>query len=121
VAKKRKLKRFSVLLLYPDYMAETFGHDTTFVRVNAEDDIDAVRKAQRKAVRSGECDVGAEDDFYPLLVVRGHKLDYSWRFFDTRVNRGISSCPCNNGVEEEADDCVGGVDIAQEEGDQARK
>jgi hypothetical protein len=71
--KTAKLKKFSVLLLYPDYMSDTFGHDTIYIWTMAADSVAAVRCAQRKAVCHRDCDVGTEEDFHPLLVISGHR------------------------------------------------
>lgn len=71
---KKKLKPFSVLLLYPDYI----GQETYYAWVRATDSVDAVARAQRQAVRrNNQVDVGNETDFYPLLVLRGHRVGLS--------------------------------------------
>lgn len=69
------MKKFSVLLLYPDYLAENFGQDTYFTHVEAEAPAVAVTTAQREAVH-GMVDTCAEvDDFHPLLCIEGHHTD----------------------------------------------
>lgn len=80
--KRKALKKFSVLLLYPDYIADAFGQETFYAHVRALDSVDAVARAQRRAVRhNNQVDVGNETDFYPLLVLRGHR-----RGLDTGVD-----------------------------------
>ncbi len=66
--------KFSVLLLYPDYLAETFGHDTYYAQVTGADVPAAIHAAQAQAVdgQQGECDPA---DFFPLLVVDGWHTD----------------------------------------------
>lgn len=67
-----RLRPYSVLLLYPDYACETFGHDTYYAFVEARDPIEAVKIAQRQAVAAQQCLVFPPDEFHPLLVTQGH-------------------------------------------------
>lgn len=68
---------YSVLLLYPDYLADDFGHDTYYAHVMASDPASAVREAQQEAMAANtgpddEPDADNADDFHPLLVLEGH-------------------------------------------------
>ena len=62
--------KFSVLLLYPDYMAEMFGQDTVFTYVDEPIVEDAIKAAQEDVANSSQEDPRPED-FYPLLVLHG--------------------------------------------------
>jgi hypothetical protein len=60
--------KYTVLLLYPDYVADTFGHETYLAHVEAEDTKEAIDLAQQEIANT----IHAErQDFYPLLVVYG--------------------------------------------------
>jgi hypothetical protein len=64
-------KRYSVLLLHPDY-ANDSGTETYYAFVAALDAIEAVAIAKRQAATSQDgLDVSSED-FAPLLVTAGH-------------------------------------------------
>jgi len=71
---EKKLKWFSVLLMYPDYIADDWPFETFYAWVRAENSLDAVTRAQRQAVRhNSQVDVGNETDFHPLLVIEGRR------------------------------------------------
>lgn len=61
--------KYTVLLLLPDYMAETFGHDTYLSHVSAADAEAAVATAKKVAAEEFSVDDG--DDFHVLLVAAG--------------------------------------------------
>ena len=61
------MDNYSVLLLYPDHMAENFGQDTYLTHVNARNPRHAIEVA-REQVRAQDVDPA---DFHPLLVCRG--------------------------------------------------
>ena len=69
--------KFTVLLLYPDYIADTFGHDTYLAHVEAATETDAVLAAQTEADASlakSENTPGPEMDivhFHVLAVFYG--------------------------------------------------
>jgi len=70
---KRRALRFTVLLLYPDYLAATFGHETYLAHVLAHTALDAIRIAQRdRFIRARE---GHASDWHPLACFRGHVHD----------------------------------------------
>jgi hypothetical protein len=63
------MKKFTVLLLVPDYLAQTYGQDTFFTCVSAPGAQQAIAKAQFEANEKHEvADVG---DFFPLFVTEG--------------------------------------------------
>lgn len=65
---------YSVLLLYPDYASDAFGHETYYAFVEARDPTDAVEVAQREAVAAQDAEIDNPADFHPLLVVEGHHV-----------------------------------------------
>ena len=69
------MKKYSVLLLYPDYandMAETY-----FSWVEATAPAAAVALARAEAVEANHMDADDVDNFKVLLVVEGHHLELS--------------------------------------------
>ena len=66
-------KRWSVLLLYPDY-ANDCGTETFYGFVEASDPLDAVAQAQRQAAAAQDGVDIDPDDFAPLLVTQGHRV-----------------------------------------------
>jgi hypothetical protein len=67
-------KHYSVLLLYPDYIADTFGQETYYAHVQADNPAEAIIRAQTNAIDANpeyreECPTG--EDFYPLLLLEG--------------------------------------------------
>ena len=70
------MKPYTVLLLYPDYLADQYGLDTYLAHVDAENHAKAIRKAQVQALRAqGAYAVASADDFYPLFCTEGHHND----------------------------------------------
>jgi hypothetical protein len=67
-------KRFTVLLLYPDYMHNSGELNPTYLaHVKAKSADHAVTLAQYEAVRANKHnEPDNADDFARLLVVRGH-------------------------------------------------
>lgn len=75
---------YSVLLLRPDNVADTFGHDTYLAHVDACSVPLAVEKAQMEAWVADNGgpdnvpdDAGDPDDYHVLFVCRGHQEDIS--------------------------------------------
>jgi hypothetical protein len=64
-------QRYSVLLLYPDYLDDT-GYETFYALVEAADAIQAVDVARRQAVAAQCVEIEDPTDFHPLLVTQGH-------------------------------------------------
>lgn len=82
--KNPRLKPYSVLLLYPDYLSD--GPETYYGFVRADTPSEAASKAQlqaAKACRRGD-DVDRDDlrelagDFKVELVIRGHRTGLAW-------------------------------------------
>ena len=74
------LLEWTVLLLYPDYLAEQYGEETYLAWVNATDPEGAIKLAQAEAAMD-QC-VGYRidpEDFLPLLVIEGNHEDHGAR------------------------------------------
>lgn len=75
--------KYSVLMLYPEYMTENFGDESYLAHVVAASVEDAMRMAQEEAYAAGasrwelEDPQGDPDDFMVLLCVKGHVNDLS--------------------------------------------
>ena len=68
------MKKYTVLLLVPDYFAETFGQDTYHDWVEAASPTGAVYKARDNAWDTHKCMHCNKADYYPLAVYEGwHK------------------------------------------------
>lgn len=63
--------KFSVLLLYPDYLAEDYGQDTKWMWIEAEDEFDATNIAQLELAKTESQLEDTALDFHPLLVLHG--------------------------------------------------
>lgn len=64
--------KFSVLLLYPDYIADDFGSETWWGFFDCESPVDAIHEAQATLAEAHKEHEQCEpDDFYPLLVIHG--------------------------------------------------
>lgn len=68
------MPKFTVLLLYPDYLASNYGQETYLAHVGAKNPDMAVREAQRRAKEDNKT-VDNKDDFFPLAVFSGHHQD----------------------------------------------
>ena len=76
------MKKFTVVLLYPDFIASNYGMETYISEVVAMDPNRAVRNAQLDAV-SENLDYNPEpEDFHPLFTAGGWHEDRTpetWR------------------------------------------
>ena len=63
------MKKFTVLLLVPDYLAQTYGQDTFLTCVPATGPKQAIAKARFEAAEKR--DVADLDDFFLLCVIEG--------------------------------------------------
>jgi len=66
--------RYSVLLLYPDYVADAFGQETYYSFEVAATPCEALEKARRRCMKANR---GINDplDLFCLLMIHGHKHD----------------------------------------------
>jgi hypothetical protein len=74
------MNKFTVLLLYPDYLASDFGHETYMTSVEAENPTRAITKAQEAVTEAvtaqgGYVDTVRPDDFYCLCAIAGEHND----------------------------------------------
>lgn len=72
------MKSYTVLLLYPDYLAESFGHETYLAHVEARSLRAAIKLAQLQARRAQGYvydESQSSEDFACLLVIKGHHDD----------------------------------------------
>jgi len=79
--KTKKKKWYTVILLYPDYMADDYGADIYVEWAHAEDYEEAVSIVRAKAVAAqcdntklGSCDTTDPNDFRPIAVMLGRIL-----------------------------------------------
>lgn len=63
---------FTVLLLYPDYIAENYGEDTYLAHVRATDALTACHVAQLQAHVANEVESESLDDYRVQLCIAGH-------------------------------------------------
>lgn len=63
---------FTVLLLYPDYIAENYGEDTYLAHVRAVDAQTACHVAQLQAHEANEGESESLDDYRVQLCIAGH-------------------------------------------------
>lgn len=71
------MRPYTVLLLRPDYLADSYGQDTYLAHVDAENPDNAVVAGQMQVwnVDKGD-DAGTPwTDYHPLLVLDGHHYD----------------------------------------------
>jgi hypothetical protein len=67
-------KPYTILLLRPDYVAATFGHDTFCAHVKGK-----TREAALAEARAAACAADGQDtpdDYYCLFCTDGHVVDY---------------------------------------------
>lgn len=78
------MKKYTVILLYPDYVAENYGQETYMTSVEAEDPVAAVAKARSEVLDAAltEADGGQyeseyEDpaDLFVIAVIEGEHAD----------------------------------------------
>ncbi len=73
------MKKYSVLLLYPDYIAENYGEETYLAHVFGINPSTAVVHARIECAESNEIieDVYDLEDFKVLAMFKGHHVDLS--------------------------------------------
>lgn len=69
------MKKYTVLLLYPDYIADSYGEDTYLGWVVADSPEKAVKKAQREVMNRQPSDLRRAADFLCLAVFDGFHND----------------------------------------------
>lgn len=69
--------KWSVLLLRPDYIADSFGQDTILLHVEERCAKTALATAKRMVAETDQLEyLESADDYYPLIVTTGHIADY---------------------------------------------
>lgn len=74
-------QKYSVLLLYPDYMSPDWPHETYYDYNWGKDPKYAIRNAQKKAFRENKMNLKhgeSPDDFEVLLVIKGWQKDLQY-------------------------------------------
>lgn len=66
---------YSILLLYPDYIADRYGQETYYSWQTADSLAEAVHEA-RQAVINNLGGIGMHEDFYVLLALEGKHISY---------------------------------------------
>lgn len=69
------MKRYTVLLLRPDHVADGFGQDTYLAHVRATTPRAAIEAAQQEVKALDEHDDVQATDYYPLITTRGWLAD----------------------------------------------
>ena len=76
IADREGIYPHTVLLLYPDYIADEFGKETYLAHVMAAHSAQAIEKAQQDALLANpDWDDTDPEDFHVLLTVSGHLND----------------------------------------------
>lgn len=65
------MRKFTILLLRPDYVADGFGVDTYLAHVKAQTLEAAVTLAQHEVVKIDDLDDAKADDYHPLITLKG--------------------------------------------------
>lgn len=68
------MKKFTVILLYPDYAAQEFGHETWMGVVDARSPKPALRKA-RAECKGLNPDIDSPNDLFCIAVIAGEHTD----------------------------------------------
>ena len=69
------MKPYTVLMLYPGYIATNYGQETFLAHVRALSPADAAARGQQYAAGYNDLTSEAGDDFFVVLVIRGHHND----------------------------------------------
>jgi len=68
------MKKYTVILMYPDYAADNYG-DTWCQAVNATDPAHAVTVAQEECMADNKSSIDKADDLKPVSVFEGDHND----------------------------------------------
>jgi len=68
------MKTYTVILLWPDYVASSFGQETYMTSVDAVDPECAVVTAQEEAMDSDD-NINDKDDLFVIAVIEGEHND----------------------------------------------
>jgi len=68
------MKEYTVILLYPDYIAENHGEETYITYASVKSKASAIKKARKEAARANS-DRAFPSDFFVIGVIEGrHKV-----------------------------------------------
>ena len=72
--------KYTVLLLRPESIAGTFGHDTYCAWIEAKNVRQAVKEAREDAITTDDslCAINCPEDYYLLFVGAGHIDDLTY-------------------------------------------
>ena len=71
-SERNTMDKYTVILLYPDYIADEFGKETYTGWVLARTVEEAIAITQREAAQDAGRDCEAENDFLAVAVFEGH-------------------------------------------------
>lgn len=74
---KRGMKPFTILLLYPDYIADNYGHETYLAHAYGSSVENAILHARIEARDASDAELDDLDDFHVLAVFEGLLRDLS--------------------------------------------
>ena len=66
--------KYSVLLLYPDEIADAYGQETYYTFVTAGTPREALEKARRRCM-DNNLEIENPEDLFCSLIIHGHKHD----------------------------------------------
>ena len=81
------IKKYTVVLLRPDYLADDYGVDTYTAYVEAETIGQAVKKAQKDVFHSDENIANSQEDYRLCLMFEGYHAPvcYGWEPYEYKV------------------------------------
>lgn len=71
------MKKWTVILLYPDYMAENYGQKTFMTSVDAETPEAAVAAARKEVSESEDTELQDPEDMFVIAVIEGEHQDHN--------------------------------------------
>lgn len=73
------MKPYTVILIYPDYIASQYGEEFWYDHVEAENVAQAIETAQQNAQHANRAyESGCAKDFAVVAVFEGHHYDKAW-------------------------------------------
>jgi len=71
-SKGEVMKKYSILLMYPDYMSQDWPYETYFTYLRAATSQEAVILAKKEACQENDMLKNKADDFYAILCIAGY-------------------------------------------------
>jgi hypothetical protein len=72
------MKPYTVILIYPDYIASQYGEEFWYDHVEAETVAQAIEAARQNAQNCNETYDDCGKDFAVVAVFEGHHYDKAW-------------------------------------------